>query len=165
MFSGSVAGSIYREIETEHCYFIFSLEADDKMLLETLRHHRQSENRLYWGVGVAFEEDRSQVRTKNAAENLALVKQFAALAVKQDEEVDAGTQTKRMQAVRQQLSTASTPGFLRSDRPHSGSTIDSAIFASSCASTSALCMCASTSTSAHLSSISFNRSLPRVWEN
>jgi len=46
-------------------------------------------------LDVAFREDHSQIRMENAAENLALLRRLAAFTIKQDEQVDAGTQTKR----------------------------------------------------------------------
>ena len=111
------AGPVDGETETKRRYLISSLEADAEKILEASRQHWQIENGLHWVLDVSFKEDHSQVRTRNAAENLALVRRLAASAVKQDEKVDAGTQTKRMRAVRRRLPGASTPGILRCDRP------------------------------------------------
>ena len=92
------AGPADGETETERRYLISSLEADAEKILEASRQHWQIENGLHWVLDVSFREDHSQVRTRNAAENLALVRRLAASAVKQDERVDAGTQTKRIRA-------------------------------------------------------------------
>jgi len=92
------AGSTEGAIETERRYLISSLEADAEKLLKASRQHWQIENGLHWVLDVAFREDHSQVRTQNAAENLALVRRLVASAVKQDDRIDAGTQTKRMRA-------------------------------------------------------------------
>ena len=92
------AGPADGETETERRYLISSLEADAEKILEASRQHWQIENGLHWVLDVAFKEDHSQVRARNAAENLALVRRLATSAVKQDEKVDAGTQNKRMRA-------------------------------------------------------------------
>ena len=92
------AGPVNGETETERRYLISSLEPDAEKLLEASRQHWQIENGLHWATGVAFKEDHSQVRTQNAAENLALVRRLVASAVKQDQKVDTGTKNKRMRA-------------------------------------------------------------------
>mgnify|MGYP006283749061 FL=1 len=92
------AGPAEGETEIERRYLISSLEADAEKILEASRRHWQIENGLHWVLDVAFEEDHSQVRTQNAAENLALVRRLVASAVKQDDRVDAGTKNKRKRA-------------------------------------------------------------------
>lgn len=91
-------GPVEGETETERRYLISSLEADAEKILQAARQHWHIENGLHWVLDVAFKEDHSQVRTDNAAENLALVRRLVTSVVKQDEEIDAGTQTKRMRA-------------------------------------------------------------------
>ena len=91
-------GPVDGETETERRYLISSLEADAEKLLEASRQHWEIENGLHWVLDVAFKEDHSQVRTQNAAENLALVRRLVASAVKQDQKVDTGTKNKRMRA-------------------------------------------------------------------
>jgi len=92
------AGPAEGETETERRYLISSLKADAEKILEASRRHWQIENGLHWVLDVAFREDHSQVRTQNAAENLALVRRLVASAVKQDDRVDAGTKNKRKRA-------------------------------------------------------------------
>jgi predicted transposase YbfD/YdcC len=92
------AGLAEGETETERRYLISSLPADAEKILEASRRHWQIENGLHWVLDVAFEEDHSQVRTQNAAENLALVRRLVASAVKQDDRIDAGTKNKRKRA-------------------------------------------------------------------
>lgn len=92
------AGPAEGKTETKRRYLISSLEADAEAILEASRQHWQIENGLHWVLDVAFREDHSQVRTPNAAENLALLRRLVASAVKQDEKIDAGTRTKRMRA-------------------------------------------------------------------
>lgn len=91
-------GRVDGETETQRRYLISSLEADAEKILSASRQHWQIENGLHWVLDVAFNEDHSQVRTDNAAENLALVRRLVASVVKQDEKIDAGTQNKRMRA-------------------------------------------------------------------
>jgi predicted transposase YbfD/YdcC len=92
------AGPAEGKTETERRYLISSLKADAEKILEASRRHWQIENGLHWTLDVAFGEDHSQVRTQNAAENLALVRRLVASAVKQDDRVDAGTKNKRKRA-------------------------------------------------------------------
>jgi predicted transposase YbfD/YdcC len=92
------AGPVEGETETERRYLISSLGADGERLLEASREHWQIENGLHWVLDVAFREDHGQIRMENAAENFALLRRLAASTIKQDEQVDAGTQTKRMRA-------------------------------------------------------------------
>jgi predicted transposase YbfD/YdcC len=94
----SEAGLAEGETETERRYLISSLEADAEKILEASRQHWQIENGLHWVLDVAFREDHSQVRTQNAAENLALVRRLVASVVKEDQKVDAGTKNKRKRA-------------------------------------------------------------------
>ena len=89
------AGPVDGETETERRYLISSHPADAEKILEASRPHWQIENGLHWVLDVAFEEDHSQVRTQNAAENLALVRRLVASAVKQDDRIDTGTKNKR----------------------------------------------------------------------
>ena len=92
------AGPAEGKTETERRYLISSLKADAGKILEASRRHWQIENGLHWVLDVAFREDHSQVRTQNAAENLALVRRLVASVVKQDDRVDAGTKNKRKRA-------------------------------------------------------------------
>jgi predicted transposase YbfD/YdcC len=59
---------------TERRYLISSLEAAAETILKASRRHWQIENGLHWVLDVVFREDHSQVRTRNAAQNLALVR-------------------------------------------------------------------------------------------
>ena len=94
----SEAGRAEGETETERRYLISSLEADAEKILEASRQHWQIENGLHWVLDVAFEEDHSQVRTQNAAENLALLRRLVVSTVKKDDWIEAGTKNKRKRA-------------------------------------------------------------------
>ena len=98
------AGPVDGETETKRRYLISSLDSSPAGRPTPRRSLRppastgksKTDCTGFWAS--PFKEDHSQVRTRNAAENLALVRRLAASAVKQDEKVDAGTQTKRMRA-------------------------------------------------------------------
>lgn len=49
-------------------------EADDKMLLDIIRGHWTIENRLHYVRDMAFDEDRSQVRTGNGPRVMAIIR-------------------------------------------------------------------------------------------
>ena len=52
-------------------------EADRKRLLELVRGHWSIENKLHWVRDVTFDEDRSQVRTGNALQMMAALRNIA----------------------------------------------------------------------------------------
>jgi predicted transposase YbfD/YdcC len=45
--------------------------------LNAVRNHWLVENQLHWCLDVSFGQDANQTRTKNAAENLAVIRHFA----------------------------------------------------------------------------------------
>lgn len=49
-------------------------QADDKMLLDIIRGHWTIENRVHHVRDMAFDEDRSQVRTKNGPRVMAIIR-------------------------------------------------------------------------------------------
>ena len=49
-------------------------QADDKMLLEIIRGHWTIENRVHYVRDMAFDEDRSQVRTGNGPRVMAIIR-------------------------------------------------------------------------------------------
>lgn len=49
-------------------------QADDKMLLEIIRGHWTIENRVHYVRDMAFDEDRSQVRTENGPRVMAIIR-------------------------------------------------------------------------------------------
>jgi predicted transposase YbfD/YdcC len=64
------------ETTTEVRYFIGDKKASAKYYGGGLRHHWGIENNLHWQLDVNFGEDRSRVRQRNAAENLALLRRL-----------------------------------------------------------------------------------------
>ena len=85
-------------VETEERLFISSPEADPKQLLKAVRHHWHLENKLHWRLDVAFAEDKSQVRTGHAAQNLGIVRRLALSLLQQETSRSEGGQTRRMEA-------------------------------------------------------------------
>jgi predicted transposase YbfD/YdcC len=91
-------GCVKGTTETERRYLLSSLPAEAELMLRASRRHWGIENGLHWVLDVAFREDHSQVRAGHAAENVALLRRLAVSVLKQDEQVGAGIQTKRMRA-------------------------------------------------------------------
>ena len=64
----------------EHVFVITSLpadQADPEQLADYIRGHWSIENRLHWVRDVTFDEDRSQIRTGNAAHVMATIRNLA----------------------------------------------------------------------------------------
>jgi predicted transposase YbfD/YdcC len=61
---------------TEDHYYLSSDNADANVLLDHARRHWAIENRCHWVLDVAFNEDRCQTRTNNAAKNLLTLRRF-----------------------------------------------------------------------------------------
>ena len=58
-------------------FFISSLPVDAGRALGACRAHWNVENQLHWRLDVQFNEDQCRARTKNAAENLAILRRIA----------------------------------------------------------------------------------------
>lgn len=82
----------------ETAYYITSLEADAATTLAATRSHWSIENSLHWTLDVAFREDNCRLRSGNAAENLASVRQLALGLLKQDTTRKVGIKAKRKAA-------------------------------------------------------------------
>lgn len=79
-------------------YFISSLDANAKKILAASRKHWEIENGLHWILDVAFDEDRSRVRTDNAPANLAVLRHMAINLLKNETTAKGGIKVKRLQA-------------------------------------------------------------------
>ncbi len=66
-------------------YYIGSGEHAAADLAKSIRGHWGIENNLHWILDVVFREDESQVKDRNAAENLAMLRRVAVSLLKQDE--------------------------------------------------------------------------------
>jgi predicted transposase YbfD/YdcC len=62
-----------KKIETEERYYITSLSSSASKLNGYIRQHWSIENRLHWTLDVAFGEDHSLKRTRNAATNFSII--------------------------------------------------------------------------------------------
>ena len=58
-------------------YYISSLSADAKTLLEASRSHWGIENSMHWVLDMGFREDESRARKGNSAENLSILRRMA----------------------------------------------------------------------------------------
>lgn len=63
--------------EFETAFYISSLSADAKLLLNATRYHWAVENSLHWVLDVIFREDDTRVRIGHAAHNMAILRQLA----------------------------------------------------------------------------------------
>lgn len=87
------------DITTEHSrYFLTSLPQDAERALRAARFHWGIENGLHWVLDVAFDEDRSRVRLKNAQATWVALRHLATNLLKQDKTIKAGIEAKRLRA-------------------------------------------------------------------
>jgi predicted transposase YbfD/YdcC len=79
------------------CY-LSSLPPEAKRIGQRIRAHWEIENSLHWVLDMAFDEDRSRVRSGHAAETLAIIRRFALNLLKQDNTCSLGIKNKRLKA-------------------------------------------------------------------
>lgn len=85
------------KITVKDNYFISSLEADAKRILDAKRAHWGIENNLHWVLDVAFQEDKHRLRGNGAA-NMAVLRHMALSLLKQDKTAKCGIHNKRLKA-------------------------------------------------------------------
>ena len=85
------------ETQTQSRYYISSLYADANQLLHAIRSHWAIENNAHWSLDVAFNEDSSRKRARNAAINFSIVNRLALNMIKK-EESKMGLKAKRLLA-------------------------------------------------------------------
>ena len=83
------------EVSVETRYYISSLEAGARRLLEATRTHWGIENSVHWILDVAFDEDRSRVRKDHAPQNLAVIRHIALNLLKQETTSKGGVKARR----------------------------------------------------------------------
>jgi len=79
-------------------FYISSLEANAKKILNSTRQHWSIENGLHWVLDIVFNEDRSRVRKDHAPANLAVLRHMAVNLLKQETTAKGGIKAKRLQA-------------------------------------------------------------------
>jgi hypothetical protein len=63
-----------------------------------VRSHWGVENNLHWSLDIAFREDDSRLRERNAAENAAVLRHIAPGLLKNDTSTTLGIKSKRLKA-------------------------------------------------------------------
>ncbi len=89
---------IGKERTLERRYFISSLPAEAKPLLEAVRGHWGIENSLHWCLDVAMREDASRIRRDHAPENVAVLRHIALNLLKQEKSCKLGIKRKQLKA-------------------------------------------------------------------
>ena len=65
-------------------YFLCSFKADAPRLAALVRGHWSVENRCHWVLDVTFGEDHCQVRDKNAAHSLSIMREMVIKALRNE---------------------------------------------------------------------------------
>ena len=76
-------------------YYITSVDEKAKFLLSTIRGHWGIENQLHWVLDVVFREDDSRARSKNSAENLAVLRHIALNLIRSEKTAKRSIKSKR----------------------------------------------------------------------
>jgi predicted transposase YbfD/YdcC len=84
--------------QKEHRYYISDLLHSNKAFNNYIRSHWSIENKQHWILDVAFNEDQSRKRAKNAAENFGILNRLALNIIKTDTSVKASVKRKRKMA-------------------------------------------------------------------
>lgn len=86
------------KISLEKRYYITSLEADAKKLLNCVRSHWEVENKLHYSLDVTFNEDQCRARNEYAMENFALLRRLALNLVRHEKTPKKSLRIKRKKA-------------------------------------------------------------------
>lgn len=86
------------QYQKEVRYYISDLSQDARAFNGLVRNHWSTENSQHWILDVAFNEDASRKRAKNAAENFATLNRIALNIVKADTSTKASIKRKRKMA-------------------------------------------------------------------
>ena len=85
-------------ISSEFSFYISSMENDPEKLARAIRNHWGIENSLHWVLDIAFREDESRIRKKNAPENMAVLRHMALNLLKKENSKRRSIKTKRLKA-------------------------------------------------------------------
>ena len=83
---------------TERWFISSRVSLNAETALSSIRAHWGIENRLHWSLDVAFDEDQSRLRAKNAAENLVVIRHAALNCLRSATNVPGGIARKRLKA-------------------------------------------------------------------
>jgi predicted transposase YbfD/YdcC len=89
-----VAGKISPEVR----FYIGSIGTDAERFARAVRGHWGIENDLHWSLDVAFREDESRIRDRQAAENFTVLRHIALTRLKNDTRFKLGIKNKRLRA-------------------------------------------------------------------
>ena len=79
-------------------FYIASIGGDAQRFAWAVRNHWGIENGVHWCLDIAFREDESRVRDRQAANNLAVMRHIALNLLKKDATIKGGIKTKRLVA-------------------------------------------------------------------
>lgn len=79
-------------------YYISSLQAAPEDFQNAIRSHWSIENSLHWILDVAFGEDASRKREKNAPQNFSMLNKIALNLLKNEKSTKVGVKSRRMKA-------------------------------------------------------------------
>jgi predicted transposase YbfD/YdcC len=83
---------------SERRYYISSLEANAKVIGDSVRSHWGIENSLHWVMDVTFHEDYARNRKDNSASNMSAMRHFALNLIKQEKNTKGSIKGKRKRA-------------------------------------------------------------------
>ena len=87
-----------KTIEKATRYYISSWNTTASQFQNAIRSHWAIENKLHWTLDVAFSEDASRKRTKNAAQNFSILSKIALNLLKKDKKAKVGLKSRRLKA-------------------------------------------------------------------
>lgn len=83
---------------TETRYYLSSLAGNAAQIASAVRSHWAIENSLHWVLDVSFGEDGCRIRSENAPQNFALLRQIALNLLTQEKSAKVGVKGKRKKA-------------------------------------------------------------------
>lgn len=84
------------KVSHEKRFYISSKTKNARLMLRTTRGHWGIENGLHWVLDVAFDEDRSRIRSGNAPQNMAVLRHMALNLLKKERSIKVGIKIKRL---------------------------------------------------------------------